>query len=326
MEKRKLFIVGFLTTFLLMVAGFVLFANQLLQPVDSSATTREKFVIPSGQSVSRIAERLVADGIIRNALIFRGVVYLEGLDGRLQAGSFDLARSMSPAEIARALTQGTQDTWITIPEGWRMEEIAESLTEYELSEYDKEAFLDAAAGLEGQLFPDTYLIQRESTAEQIVALLQRTYQQKVVVGLADEIAQSDKPFDEILIMASLLEREAREYEQMRHVSGILWNRIEIGMPIQVDATLQYAKGYSASEQRWWSQPTREDKQITSPYNTYANVGLPPGPICNPGLQAFRAALDPLVTDDFYYLHAPTGEMYYGQTLDEHNANVQRYLR
>jgi UPF0755 protein len=320
-------VIGMAAVFVLLIAaGAVLIINSMLQPVDATVTTREKFVIPAGQSSGTIAARLEAGGYIQNALLFRLVVRQEGLDGKLQAGSFELSPAMSPAEIARALTQGTEDTWITIPEGLRIEEIAESLEEYELSSYDAKDFLKAAAGLEGTLFPDTYLISKESTGAQIARLLNETYKKKIETGLAAEFTTSDKSPREILIMASLIEREAREYEQMRHVSGILWNRIEIGMPLQVDATLQYAKGYSASQQRWWSTPLREDKQIDSPYNTYQNLGLPPGPISNPGLNAFKAALDPLPTNDIYYLHAPSGEMYYGQTLDQHNANVQRYLR
>jgi UPF0755 protein len=311
---------------LLVTAGGVLLANSLLQPVNPASTTREKFVIPSGQSVSTIAARLERDGFIRNALLFRLVVRQEGLDGKLQAGSFELSPAMSPAAVARALTQGTEDTWITITEGLRVEEIAETLAEYELSQFDKKDFLKAAEGLEGTLFPDTYLIPKESTGAQIARLLHETYKKKIEIGLAAEIAAAERPLTEVIVMASLIEREAREFQQMRHVSGILWHRIKIGMPLQVDATLQYAKGYDTRQKRWWATPLREDKQIVSAFNTYQNPGLPPRAICNPGLNAFKAALDPLPTDDLYYLHAPSGEMYFGQTLDQHNANVQRYLR
>ena len=127
-------------------------------------------------------------------------------------------------------------------------------------------------------------------------------------------------------MASIVEREARGADDMQHVAGILWNRIELGMPLQADATLQYLKGYNPVEQAWWTPPLAADKSLISPYNTYLNLGLPPRPICNPGLEAIKAAAQPLSTDDLFYLHDRQGKIHYAQTLDDHNLNVDRYLR
>jgi UPF0755 protein len=144
--------------------------------------------------------------------------------------------------------------------------------------------------------------------------------------LADDIEKSPHDFDDILTMASIVEREARGYEEMRNVAGILWNRIDLGMPIQADATLQYVKGYNEQTKAWWTPPLAEDKKLNSPFNTYLNPGLPPRPISNPGYDAIRATLNPVDTDNIFYLHDQDGGIHYAESLEEHNANVQKYLR
>lgn len=316
------------TVGLLGLTALVGYAWYLMQPTDPTSQATQQFVIPKGQSITVIGNRLAEAGLIKHGLIFRLVVQQRDLADKIQAGSFKLSPSMSVTEIALQLTQGTEDVWVTLLEGWRAEEIAEYLAAQELPSFDQEEFLTLVRtnSTEGQLFPDTYLIPRESTAQQVYTLLTNTFETKVIDGLQGEIAASQRPFDQVLVMASLVEREARDYQQMRHVAGILWNRIELGMALQVDATLQYAKGKRQGSAEWWVPPLAADKQIQSPYNTYLNPGLPPNPIANPSLNAVKAALDPLVVDDVFYLHAPSGEMYFAKTLDEHNANVAKYLR
>ena len=144
-------------------------------------------------------------------------------------------------------------------------------------------------------------------------------------GLEKEIAGSKRPLEEIIILASILEREAGDKSQMRQVAGVLENRLSIKMPLQVDATLQYIKGYSQVEKNWWATPLAADKNLKSAYNTYLNPGLPPGPIANPGVAAIEAALDPAKSDYLFYLH-DQGVIYLAKTLSEHNANVNKYLR
>ncbi len=321
----KIFLSLALLVFLLSI-GLGAYAYQQFQPADPNNSEEIRFVVALGSGVQKIASDLQEAGLINNPLVFRAYVSLTGLDKKLQAGSFEISPSATTGEIATILTQGTQDTWIRLLEGWRREEIAEYLEKQELNEFSREQFLALTATSEGKLYPDTYLVPKDITTSALTNLLLRTFEQKVVVGLAEELASAQQPLDEILIMASLIEREARSFEQMRHVSGILWNRINISMPLQVDATLQYAVGYDAARQSWWSPPLAAHKSVVSPYNTYANSGLPPGPIANPGLNAIKAALDPLRVDDLFYLHASDGRMYYAQTLEEHNANVNTYLR
>jgi UPF0755 protein len=319
--------------FMLLGIGFVaivLFAlgvwfMSMFRPVAAGEAETVSFVVPKGQAVTIIGNRLAEAGLIRNPLAFRIVVKERGLTNKLQAGTFEIDASMTPGEIAQKMTQGTNDLWVTIPEGWRREEIAESLAE-QLPEFDAEEFLSLSAGDEGKLFPDTYLVARESTAQTLYSILTNTFESKILNGLADDIDAAEHEFDDVLIMASIVEREARGYEEMRHVAGILWNRIELGMPLQADATLQYVKGYNKQTKAWWEPPLAADKQLDSPFNTYKNPGLPPRPISNPGYDAIRATLNPVETDDVFYLHDRDGGIHYAESLEEHNANVQRYLR
>lgn len=298
----------------------------LTQPAAKSSQETVSFVIPKGQALSIIASRLHEAGLIRHPLVFRAIVRQQNLGSKIQAGSFELSPAMSTEEIAVALTEGTNDVWITLLEGWRMEEIADYLDEQGLPAYDKQQFLEIAADSEGYLYPDSYLIPKLATAQQIHSLLRNTFSTKVEVGLAPEIDAANRSLEEVVIVASILEREGRGYEQMRVIAGVLENRIELGMPLQVDASLQYIKGYDSRRQDWWVPPTAADKQLNSPFNTYQNPGLPPQPIANPSLDAVKAALNPVETDYLFYIHDNQGVVRFAETLEEHNQNIDQYLR
>ncbi len=285
-----------------------------------------KLVIVKGDTVDDIAEKLYKKGLIYHPLLFKLAVYKTHTANELKAGSFTINSPQSPTQIALLLTQRPEDTWIKLLEGWRKEEMADYLAKQELTAFDKAEFLKLTKDKEGYLFPDSYLVPKEISTQALVNLLTTTFDQKVKKGLADEIVQSPRPLEEVVIIASLLEREARGYNQMRHVAGIINNRLKIDMPLQIDATLQYARGWDEKAQSYWSPPSPELKKIDSPYNTYLNPGLPPTPIANPGLDAVKAALNPLETDDLYYIHAPDGQVYYAKTLNEHNQNINRYLQ
>lgn len=326
MKKIKKFLLIWLAIGLILIITPIVIFYSLLQPVDSTNAEAQRFVIPKGQAISIIGNRLEEEGLVRSGLVFRLVVSVTNLSEKIQAGSFDLSPNLSTYQIAQNLTKGTQDTWITILEGWRVEEIAESLDTQELDAFNKEEFVDLASNSEGMLFPDTYLIPREMTTQNIHSMLINTFERKVVQGLADEISASNRDFEDVLIMASLVEREARNYDQMRKVAGILWNRIDLGMALQVDATLQYVAGYNKAQQTWWAPPTAQQKSIKSAFNTYLNPGLPPKPIANPGLDAIKATLLPLESDDLFYIHADNGNIYTSKTLEQHNANINKYLR
>lgn len=329
MKKFPLVLVVLFVLFILLVGAAFGIYKWFFSPVSfigGDVNTDIKITIPRGTSVVKIADILYEHKLIRHPLAFRLAVKLGGLDSKLQAGSFEIPTSLSPTEIAQKLTEGTRDTWITIIEGWRVEEIADYLATQELTAFDKTEFLSATASLEGKLYPDSYLVPKEITTTAIIDLFTRTYQKKILDELGQGVKNSHLTSDEIITMASILEREARGSEQMRRVAGILFNRLEIGMPLQVDASLQYIKGYDQASGSWWALPIAADKTLQSPYNTYVNPGLPRGPICNPSQEAVKSVLDPIVSNDLFYLHAPDGSIHYAQTLEDHNANVNRYLR
>ena len=323
--KKNRFLLPLFISLLALLLGSIAWVYTLLLPVLPGQVEAQTFVIPKGQALSVIGQRLAEVGLIKHPLIFRAVVTQQDLATKIQAGSFSLSPSMSTLELAQTLTQGTEDVWVTLLEGWRAEEMAEYLSKKEeLLDFDTQEFLEVASGYDGMLYPDTYLIPREMSAESIVLLLVNTFEARMTSKLSEELAATDRDFEDILVMASIVQREARDPEQMRHVAGILWNRIDIGMALQVDATLQYIKGTSSE---WWPTPLSADKQLVSQYNTYQNPGLPPGPISNPGLDALRATASPLEVDDLFYIHDPvTGAMYYATTIEEHNQNVNKYLR
>ena len=325
MKKSKIIITSFISVVavLFVVFGYL---YTLFLPVQSSVAETVRFVIPKGQAISIIGQRLEEAGLIKNSLVFKAIVKVNRLEQSIQAGSFDIAPSSNTGEIAKLLTSGTQDVWVTILEGWRTEEIAESLESQELDTFDPVIFAEIAKDSEGMLYPDTYLIPREMSTENIHSMLLNTFERKIIQGLADEISSSHRSFEDVLIMASLVEREARNYEQMRKVAGILWNRIDLGMALQVDATLQYSSGYNSAQQTWWAPPTVAQKQIDSKFNTYLHPGLPPKPIANPGIDAIKATLLPSESDDLYYIHAVDGTMYTAATLEQHSANINKYLR
>jgi cell division protein YceG involved in septum cleavage len=169
---------------------------------------------------------------------------------------------------------------------------------------------------EGKFYPGKYVVAKISEPETIAALLNEKFTTEVL-NRYDETIESVVPLEQALIIASLLEREAYDFNDMRYISGVIWNRLFIGMPLQLDATLQYARGSKPSEPKWWPVPKPADKYIESPYNTYQEAGLPPTAIANPSLEAIVAALNPRQTDCFFYFHDQDGNFYCTPTYEEH---------
>jgi len=184
--------------------------------------------------------------------------------------------------------------------------------------FDKESFLKLAKGKEGYLFPDTYFFGADATAESVIAAMSANFSARTA-DAEKETAAKKKKWQDIVTMASILEKEANDPQSMGIVSGILWKRIRLGMPLQADSTLTYVTGRGTSEL------TASDLAMKSPYNSYANTGLPPGPISNPGLVAIEAALNPASTPYLYFLTDSKGIMHYAADLEAHAANRQKYL-
>jgi len=196
---------------------------------------------------------------------------------------------------------------VTIPEGYTVKDIARKLRPFK--NFDQENFLAVASKYEGRLFPDTYFLGGMENENDVLRMMLNNFYKKV--GKTDE---------KILIMASILEKEAKKKEDMEIISGILWKRLSNDIPLQVDSTLSYYNGKTSE------QMTKEDLSFDSPYNTYIYKGLPPTPICNPGLRAINAAKNPKDSPYWYYLSDNDGNIHYAKTLEEHNANKKRYLK
>jgi UPF0755 protein len=314
-------------------------ATQPANPKDAQEVT---FVIKSGETVTKVAENLQRRGLIREAKLFGYVVRYAGDDSDVQAGVYVLRPNMSMEEIVRQFQHGRiAATQVTIPEGWRAEEIAalletagvtssagfltavaEGSTDY--------AFLgDRPAGspasLEGFLFPDTYQFPLKTSPERVLEIMLQNFDRRVPPELRRKAALQDLTLYEALKLASIIEREAMVAEERPVIAGVYLNRIRKGMYLQADATVQYAKGFSSTTKRWWNPTTVEESQkIVSPYNTYLNPGLPPGPICNPGLSAIQAALEPTTTDYLYYYAKGDGSHAFATTYEEQLRNQELY--
>ena len=175
--------------------------------------------------------------------------------------------------------------------------------------------------LEGKYFPGQYVTHRNATPSDVTQLILESFEKEVLARYTPEVEQN-VPLTQALIIASLLEREASDFNNMREVAGVIWNRLFIDMPLQLDATLQYARGSRTYERSWWPKVVPNDKYIDSPFNTYQNSGLPPAPIANPSAEAILAALNPIKTDCLYYFHASKGRYYCSPTYEEHVSKLR----
>lgn len=277
------------------------------------------FVVLPGEGTSSIAKRLEKEGIIRSSNAFKLELLLRGMRGEIESGDFKLSKAMSTDEIIENLSKGSIDKWATLIEGLRVEEMAEVLNEK--LQINSEQFIKVAK--EGYMFPDTYLFNPESSALDIAKKMEENFKSKITDDLSAKFKKQGLSLDQAVILASIVEREARSDKVRTEVASILLKRLKIGMGLNVDATLQYALGYQEQEKSWWKRHlTAEDKQIQSFFNTYKYKGLPPKPICNPSLSSlFAVANADSSTPYFYYYHDSKGNSYYAVSLEEHNTNV-----
>lgn len=289
-----------------------------LDPV-SDSKEEKSFIVSKGESVGEIAANLEKQGLIRSASAFKLYVKQSGLDQKVIPGTFRISPSKSSKEIAIMLTNQPLENWVTLLEGWRVEEMAEALSKK--LEIQSSKFIVEAK--EGYMFPDTYLIPKEYSVEQIVTLLRNNFETKYSKELRAKIRAQGLTEEQGVILASIVEREARSDEVRTKVAGILLKRLKIGMGLNVDATIQYALGYQPSEKSWWKRHlSYDDLKIASKYNTYIHAGLPPTPICNPSLSSLKAVAGADASTPYlYYYHDLKGNSYYAKTLEEHNTNV-----
>jgi len=281
--------------------------------------------IPPGTGTAEIGRLLSARGLVRNAVAFTLYARVLGLDGRLQAGEYRISPGEGIPRILRRLASGDVVRHVlTLPEGLTADEVAARIerlglgraAEFRRLVRQPERFWipqmrgNRSGSLEGYLFPDTYLLPKGVGEERIVRILVDRFRQATEALLAGPLPLGLEPHG-VVTVASLVEREAKRPEERRRIAGVIYNRLRMGMPLQIDATVLYALGTHRPVVRW------ADLAVDSPYNTYRRVGLPPGPIANPGLAALEAAARPERHAFFYYVARPDGTHIFTRTLEEH---------
>jgi UPF0755 protein len=277
--------------------------------------------IPRGSSLTQSAEILSDRGIIRSPFLFKAFVYLFGSERHVTAGEYYFPHKSNVFTVAMRLGTGdflVEQSRVRVPEGATLDDIADLLAQ-NVPDFDRVAFMRDARGKEGYLFPDTYYFMPGEGTDAILGAFDNNFS-KNIAKIEAQIDAFGKPLSDVIIMASLLEREAPDTYDRRVIAGILWKRIKLGMPLQVDAVFPYIIGKNSFDL------TQSDLKVNSPYNTYTNKGLPPGPIANPGLDAILAAVTPIETDYLYYLSDLNGNFHYSATYEQHLAAKSKYLR
>lgn len=300
-------------------AFFVVFAYVFVNLPPTNFPIGEVFTVSPGESLQEITNNLYAKNVIRSKLVFRTTVIVLGGEKKVIAGDYLMDKKEAPEEIAYRLVNGKfhlDVVKVTIPEGWNIFEITTYLDKT-LIGFNKKHFLALAKSKEGYLFPDTYFVSPTIKSEDLIDRMYKNFNDKV--PKISGIATSTYKLSDVIIMASIVEREARTTESRRTIAGILWRRLKIGMPLQVDAAFDYVNGKGTFDL------TLDDLKIDSPYNTYKYRGLPPGPIGNPGVDSIWSTVNPIQTKYLYYLTDKNGVMHYAKTFDEHIKNKQKYL-
>jgi UPF0755 protein len=289
--------------------------------------------IREGLSTAEIADRLAEKDIIDSTLKFRFLARIYGYDDKLRPGSYTFTLGMSEEEVfAKLLTGEKKLVQFTVPEGFGVKEIAARLQSLDL--VDKAEFLKAAENFapyeymqkhkdvfyasEGFLFPDTYTVESDVEIEEILSLMANTFDEKLTPSMREQAVKMDLSIYELITLASLVEREVRFPEDRAIVAQVLLKRLRMNMPLQTDATLQYLMETPKEE------VSIADTEIDSPYNTYQHVGLPPGPIANPGMASIEAVLHPADTDYLYFVADRQGHNHYAHTYEEHLNLVNKY--
>ncbi len=315
----------------------------------------EQVVVPlASGDFTNLAKLLKEKGFIKSETGFK-IAYFKtwGIDTKATTcvdcfvpGAYKISKSMTAWEVAKVFKEGPYMKWVVIPEGLRKEQIAELIGDtlgwdqetktkwvgnYTAMNYDY---------IEGVYFPDTYLIPVNETPLQVAQRLINKFNEKFQ-PYADKFVKANIKWNTALKVASIVQREAAGKDDMPLIAGIIWNRLTQGMKLETDATIQYARdsvihygkapadvqlsGYT-SQGSWWTPIKVADEQIDSPYNSYLNKGLPPHPICNPGIEAINAVLNSAETKCLYYLHDSSGQIHCAETYEEHQANIEKYLK
>lgn len=313
-----------------------------------------RFIIEPGMAARTIGSELQRFGLIRDSELFEAYVRLNGLDAKIQAGTYILDPSMTMRAVVEAIQHAdVESVSITVLEGWRLEQTADYLSKADvLSDPAKgEAYRTLAtttivdtdlypflrgrpsgATLEGYLFPDTYEIPAQNaTAMDVLTRQLNTFGERVapLYEAARQSGATELSLHDVLTVASIVEREAVVREERPTIAGVYLNRLAQGIKLDADPTVQYAMGYQPASGQWWKTPVslEEYATVNSPYNTYLNAGLPPGPIAAPGLSSIEAVLNPEEHDYLYFvaLADGTGRHVFAETYEEQLQNVAEYM-
>jgi UPF0755 protein len=301
----------------------------LVGPVDRSAHQKEVFTVALKSKESETVDKLKSGNFIRNTWAFNKVLDIKGKHSQIQSGGYYLSRDMNTLQVVDKLTSSPDMKWVVVKEGMRKEQIGELLAKtfnWSADELDKWNTVYTRMKfdyIEGVYFPDTYLIPVGEDGLMIANRMIANFNEKFAPYLP-QFTQKDIMWTTAIKIASIIQRETADKADMPIIAGILWNRLNQGIKLEVDATVQYARG--KAEDGWWAPITPDDiRNIDSPYNTYKYKGLPPHPISNPGLDTIEAVLNPTETDCIYYLHDHNKVMHCAKTYQEHLANIKKYL-
>lgn len=316
MIRKRFVLLGLILAMILFVGG-LFFASSAPKDFGENRI----ITIPKGFGSFATAKLLKSNDLVRSSILLHFIFIISDGESRIQAGDYLFRRPLNAFELSRRIISGEYGfaaRRVTLPEGLSAEEMAVVL-DRELINFDPIEFNSFAKEKEGYLFPDTYLISPMATSGEVINLLTETFEERLET-ISQEVAAFNKPLNDIIIMASIVEEEANDEESRRIVAGILWDRLKNNMPLQVDATFKYIIGKTSAEL------TMDDLRIDSPYNTYRYKGLPPTPIASPGLESILATVKPIDTPYVYFLTGDDGKMYYAKTLDEHNKNKAKHIK
>jgi UPF0755 protein len=324
MKFLKLFLIG-LPVFLLLFLFF-----QFLGPGKNKE--KERFIVKPETPQAEIIDNLVSQKLLKNRTIFNWILAWRGKT--ISPGAYLVSQNMNAYQLAMVLTSLPYQKWVTIPEAKRKEQVAYILKQ--ALDWPEEKMIEfIKIAKEGWLYADTYLINTDYDAQQAYQKLFDTFNENLDADLQKALLEKNIRLDTAIKLASLIEKEYGSEEDKKIIAGIIWNRIDKNMRLEIDATVQYAITSKNLEQNnyqindsfdFWPRVTGGDLRTTpSPYNTYLNKGLPPGPICTPSITTIKAVAFPAETDALYYLHSPDKQIHTAKTYQEHLENIKEFL-
>lgn len=327
MQRSHLFLTVSGVIFAL-IGGVLWWYGQQFTAPDASAE-EEIFVVSRTASSEDVAAKIQERRLFRAEWAFEKELAKRGGYDKIQPGGYTVSRAMDAATLAQTITSAPARVWVTVPEGFRKEQIAERLAETLAWTSDEETqFVEVYTAMtfekkEGYYFPDTYLLPVDESGLDIANRMLARFEE-AFFPYYEKFANANIRHDTAVRLASIVQREGAGKEDMPLIAGILWNRLLKGMKLEVDATVQYAVGNT--ERGWWPIITKDDLALDSPYNTYLHEGLPPHAISNPGLDAIDAVLNSQETECLYYLHDADRAIHCAKTFEEHKQNIETYLR